>query len=393
VRSHPTAGQATLETIAAVALMAALLLVAAPSVGAPDLGHSVADAIRHGICMVGGDICSRGDARRAGLPPCSLSTKTTGWDATAEVLMVNVGGKFTLAVTKKSDGSVSVVRLANAGKGASTGFGGNLDAGPIHFEVGGDGGVTKRFQVAAGWDFPDQKTAAEFLEHSVRNAVRVNRWPPSWWSTEHASEVAASIGLDAGSTAHDDRYEVVGASGFVQVADGAMSRRGGGATFYARTTLDGPEFSAPLTPSKGRGRTEWIVELTVDKDRRPVELAFRNAWPSNTGNTLTEVVRRLDLRDPGNRAAARSMLERPSWPMGAGPRDKVIEQRLLTHGSTERYAYEVDDDTIGASGALKAAIELGLGAKHVNVTRKLVEATVERGGLVGQRLDCVGSKA
>ena len=41
VRSHPTAGQAPLEYIAAVALLAALFLVAAPAVGAPDLGRAV----------------------------------------------------------------------------------------------------------------------------------------------------------------------------------------------------------------------------------------------------------------------------------------------------------------------------------------------------------------
>jgi hypothetical protein len=305
-------------------------------------------------------------------------------------MMVNAGGRFTLAVTKRSDGSVSVVRVGNAGKGASAGFGGELDAGPIHFDIGGEAGVVRRFQVAAGWEFPDERTAAAFLEHSVRNAVRV---APSWWSTERAADVAASIGIDGGGSAHDDRYELVGASGFVQVADGAVRRRGGGATFYARTTLDGPEFSAPLTPAKGRGRTEWVVELTVDKDRRPVELAFRNAWPSDTGNALTEVVRRLDLRDPDNLAAARSMLARPSWPLGEGPRDGAVERRLLTHGTTERYAYAIEDDTVGASGALKAAVELGLGAKRVKVTRKLVEASIERGGLTGRRLDCVGSKA
>jgi hypothetical protein len=393
VRSHPTAGQATLEYIAAVALLAALLLVAAPAVGAPDIGRSVADALRHGICLAGGDICTKGDARRAGLPPCPLTTKTTGWDGTVEVMMVDVGGKFTLAVTRKSDGSVSVVRVANAGKGASAGIGAELDAGPIHFDIGAEGAVTKRFQVAAAWDFPDETTAAKFLEHPLRNAVRLKRWPPSWWSTENAAEVAASIGIEVGGSAHDDRYEVVGASGFLQVADGAVSRRDGGATFYARTTLDGPEFTAPLTPSKGRGRTEWIVELTVDAQRRPIELAFRNATPSNTGNTLTEVVKRLDLRDPANYAAARPLLEhRPSWPRRSGPSDGALEQRIATHGTTETLAYAVEDDTIGASGALKAAVALGLGAKRVKITRRLVEATVQRGALTGQRLDCVPAR-
>ena len=46
VRSHPTAGQATLEYIAAVALLAALFLVAAPAVGAPDIARAVARRVQ-----------------------------------------------------------------------------------------------------------------------------------------------------------------------------------------------------------------------------------------------------------------------------------------------------------------------------------------------------------
>jgi hypothetical protein len=390
VRSHPTAGQATLEYIAAVALVAALFLVAAPAVGAPSIAHGVADAIQHGLCILGGDICTTGDARRAGLGPCPLTTKTTGWDGRVAVTFLEVGGKFMLAVSTRSDGSVSVTRVANGGKGISGGIGAEADVGPIHFKLGADGTVIKRFQAAAGWDFPDEKTAAKFLEHSLRNAVRLKRWPPSWWSTENAAEVASSIGLEVGGSAHDDRYEVAGASAFAQVADGAVSRRGGGATFYGRTTLDGPDFTAPLTPSQGRGKSEWIVELTVDARGRPVELAFRSATPADTGNLLTEVVRRLDLRDPGNYAAARPLLEhRPSWPTRAGPSDAALEQRLQTHGTTETSAYAIEDDTIGASGVLKAAVEAGLGAKRIRVTKRLVAATVERGATTGKRLDCV----
>lgn len=383
VRSTSSAGQASLEYLAAVTVVAAVLAVAAPVVGVVD----VVSALRHGLCVVGGDICSSRDARRAGLAPCPVSTRTTGWDAVVDVMMVSVGGKFTLAVTRRSDGSVGVVRVAGAGKGASLGVGAKLDVGPVRFEVGADGGVARRFVVAAGWEFPDERAAAAFLSHAVRNTVRV---APAWWSTERAGEVAASVGISAGGSAQS---EVVGASGFVQVADGAVRRRGGGATFYARTTLDGPEFSAPLTPSKGRGRTEWVVELTVDAAGRPVELAFRNAWPSDTGNVLTEVVRRLDLRDPGNLEAARPLLGRPSWPRGGGPRSGALERRLVEYGVTERSTYAVDDGTIGASGALKAAVSLGLGAKHVDVTRRLVSATVQRGALEGRRLDCVPSEA
>ena len=91
VRSHPTAGQATLEYIAAVALVAALLLVAAPAVGAPDIARAVADAIKHGLCVAGGDVCSTGDARRAGLPPCPLKSDFTGAEGSVKAFSVELG--------------------------------------------------------------------------------------------------------------------------------------------------------------------------------------------------------------------------------------------------------------------------------------------------------------
>ena len=391
MRSHPTAGQATLEYIAAVALVAALLLVAAPAVGAPDIGRGVADAIRHGICLVGGDICTNGDARRAGLPPCPLSTRTSGWDGAVEVTFVDVGGKFTLAVTKKSDGSVSVVRVANAGHGVSGGFGAELDAGPIRFSIGGDGKVTKRFQVAAGWDFPDEKTASKFLEHSLRNAVRLKRWPPSWWSTERADEVVVVDRAGGRRDRVDDRYQVVGASAFVQVADGAVSRRGGGATFYARTTLDGPEWSAPLTPSKGRGRTEWIVELTrrragpPGRARVPQRLAQRHGQRAHGGRQAPRPARSRQLRRGASHCSAQAALAHR-----AGPREQALAERLPTHGTIETSVYRIDDDTNGASGALKAAVEVGLGAKKIDVmTDADRDRPVQRGALTGKRLDCV----
>ena len=93
-------------------------------------------------------------------------------------MFADIGGKFTLAVTRRSDGSVGVVRVANAGKGLSGGVGAELDAGPVRFSLGADGGVMKRFQVSAGWDFPDERTASKFLKHALRNAVRLKRGRP-----------------------------------------------------------------------------------------------------------------------------------------------------------------------------------------------------------------------
>jgi hypothetical protein len=165
VRSHPTAGQATLEYIAAVALLVAVFLVAAPAVGAPDIGRKVVDAVRHGICIAGGDICTTGDARRAGLAPCPLKSDTTGAEGSLTAFSVEVGGKWTLTVTPQSDGTVAVVRSAGASAGVTGGPSAGANLGPVRFEAGADGALRARVQVARGWTFRDAAAAQRFLEH------------------------------------------------------------------------------------------------------------------------------------------------------------------------------------------------------------------------------------
>jgi hypothetical protein len=390
VRSHPTAGQATLEYLAAIALLAALFLFAAPAVGAPNLARSVADAIEHGLCIVGGDVCTSQDAKRAGLAPCPLKSDTTGWEVTGSALVFDLGGRFTLTVTPQSDGTVTVVRTANGGKGLSDGGGLHLHAGPVAIDVGVEGAVTQRFQAAIGWEFPDRATADRFLAHSLRNAVDFKRWPSTWHSTERSEEISGMAGLAVGGKSYDDRYLLAGVSGFVQHADGARRGPDGSVTVYSRTTLDGPEFAVPLVPSWGRGRNDSIVELTLGPDKRPRELVFRTAAPDKGGNQVTEIVQRLDLRDPENLAAARPLLEHGlPWPPGDGPRKQAVLRRIAEHGGTETSVFAVNDASKGASGELLGGLKLGAGVKRVSVHRTLVKATVQRGALVGKRLDCV----
>ena len=69
---RPTAGQASLEYVAALALLAALFVVAAPAVGAPDVPRAIVAKLRLGICLVANDVCSARAAKDAGLAPCPL---------------------------------------------------------------------------------------------------------------------------------------------------------------------------------------------------------------------------------------------------------------------------------------------------------------------------------
>jgi hypothetical protein len=388
VRSHPTAGQATLEYIAAVALLAAVFLVAAPAVGAPDFGRKVVDAVKHGICIAGGDICTSGDARRAGLPPCPLRSETTGAEGSLTAFSIELGGKWTLTVTPQSDGTVAVVRSAGTSAGVKGGpsAGGNI--GPVKFEAGADGAVRGRVQVARGWTFRDRATANRFLEHSVKNAFDDEHWPWTWQSGELGSEVSAQADISAGADGVAGG-DIVAVSMSGQAAIGMRKGRDGTSTTYTRISLSGPDVTVPFAPSTGRGRSEWIAEYTRDTSG-PREIVFRTAAPSHAGKELTETVARLDLRDPANLAVARPLLDSPEpWSSVGGAGKQAVMDRIATHGVVERTISAVDDRSWGASAAVKAGLRFSLGGKRVKVHKTLREATIQRGALRGARLDCV----
>ncbi len=390
MRSRPTAGQASAEYVAALALVAAALALASPAVGAPNVAGIVAHKLRLGICLVAADVCSDDAARAAGLAPCPLRSDTTGWDGYVTVFSAEVGGKWTLTVTRRSDGSVSVVRTAGAHKGGSVGIGVSAGAGPIVFDVGASGSARRRIQAARAWEFPDQATADRFLKHSLRNAIDEDRWPAAWHSVEKGDEVAAMVGAAGRAEGYRDRGDLLGFAGSWQDADGARRTRDGDITLYSRTALDGPEASVPLLPSLGRGRDEWMVEYTFGRDG-PRELVFRRARPEAHGDRVVETVARLDLRDPANLEAARPLLSQGlPWPPGTGPRKRAVLDRIASHGVVEHAVYALDDASTGVSGSVRGGLKFGAGGRKIEVHKRLVEAGARTGGSSErERFDCV----
>jgi hypothetical protein len=393
VRSHPTAGQATLEYIAAVALVAALLLVAAPAVGAPDIGRSLAGALRHGICLVGGDICTTGDARRAGLPPCPLRSDLTGAEGWVTAFSVELGGKWTLTVTPRSDGTVAVTRIAGGGAGFAGGEGADGSLGPVKFVGRGEGALRARVLAARGWVFRDAATARRFLEDATKNSFDDDRRPPAWTSVEVGGEASGSGGASVGDSGADSSGQVIGGAVTAGTAIGWRRFLDGSKTEYSRFNVDGSELQVAFIPSLWEaGRTEWVSEYTRGPHGEPREIVLRTAI-SRSANRVSETVAHLDLTDPANHAIARPFLGTPmprSFPFGAAR--QALLDRIATHGTVERLTSDVDDDSRGAAFEVEAGIKFGFGGKRVSVHRTLVEATVRRGGLTGKRLDCVPAR-
>jgi hypothetical protein len=355
-------------------------------VGAPDIPKLVVAKMRLALCIVANDVCSDRAAREAGLAPCPLKSDLTGWEASASVLVVEIGGGWLLNVTRRSDGSVVVVRTAKAHKGASDGAGFDFSAGPVRFDVGVDGAIRSRVAAARAWEFPDEAAAQRFLEHAARNTFNEADFPAAWHSVENGRELAATGGILAGAKGFRESALLIGAGGSADGTLGARMTRDGDVTVYGRVGYEA-EAVLPFLPSPaGTGRDEWLVEYTLGP-AGPRELAFRRGDSSDGGGRFTDTLMRLDLRAPENLAVAQSLLaaRRPEL------RDRVeaVLRRIKTHGTVERTVSEVTDDSSGLSGHIRGGLKVGGSGKRIKVQRELLEATARTGGpYERERFDC-----
>ena len=221
-RPHPAAGQASLEYVGLLALVATALAVAAPAAGLAGVPAQVAQAVRTGVCIVAGDVCRASDAAAAGLAPCTLSERRRGGGLAVTVLSVQVGGDHRFLVTRRSDGSVGVTKLARDELGASGGLG--LEAGPLKLGVEGEAGV--KVAAGVGWEFPDAASARRFLAVAMEGlSPAVRRWPVAWRSGEAALATSGWAGLGVLATGEDGKAVGGPAAGIEVAAESAIGAR------------------------------------------------------------------------------------------------------------------------------------------------------------------------
>ncbi len=366
----PIAGQASVEYIAVIALVAALFAFALPAVGGPDLPRAVEQNVRLGICVVAGDICGPKSARAAGVAPCTLNSRTDGRAVGLSILSVDLGGNETLTVAPQSDGSVNVSVGAGVSAGGSAGLGEDLTEGPVAFSIGAGGSVGARFQAARGWSFPDRASAQRFLDalpHSVSSA----RFPPAWNSGDLNGDVSAGAGIYAGS--EDSSADLAGLASSASGVLGVRRARDGTVTIYGRASFELVDASVPLLSSIGPGRHDYSIETSFVHGAAR-ELVFRAAAPSERGNRVTDTVVHLDLRDPANLALARAMLQART-PAALSRAGSAVVQRARAAGVIERSVSDLNDVSYTASGDIKLGLQFGGSYKRIKVRKNLVHAS------------------
>ena len=150
-RRGPIRGRATrdppparprLEYIAAIALIAAILAVAAPAVGAPDIRRPSSGKLRLALCLVATTSARPRMAADAGLAPCPLRSDLTGPRGSRRPPSASRSATgVTLTVTPHSDGTrVGRPHRRRPSRACPAGVGADVALGPGHVRARGPGG-------------------------------------------------------------------------------------------------------------------------------------------------------------------------------------------------------------------------------------------------------------
>jgi hypothetical protein len=372
-RRRTDSGQATLEYVALLALLAAIL-AGAVALTSPALGSSVIATIRTGLCIVGGDVCRAADAAAAGLEPCLTDERWQRQDTTLDIAVVRIGaqGEWQLAV--RSDGTATVTRLEGTDGGVTAGAG--VTFSPLGVDAAVSGAMTLGYRGGEAWSFADARSAAAFLARARSDAdAKAARPPTVRWhglGAEAGGEAAvavadlASAGLDVGADATLG-LRTEGARRTLALAVGRSD---------LRLFADLPGF-----PAAAGATGEAVAEVTWVGGRAE-ELVLRTARAA--GDRREEYTARLPLTDPAARAAAEAALR----PGGGGM--AALAAQIARAGVLEHATYRVQERRRGISVSGRLGVALGFEHERVSGERRLTGATtIVRGGPPQRRLDCV----
>ncbi len=376
MRLSDARGQTTTEYAGLLLLVAALTAGAGAAVGLGDVASAVAGGVRTGICIVAGDVCRASDARAAGLSPCVAREATRGAGLKVTIASVRLGRGDEWTVATRSDGTVLVTQATERSAGVEAGIG--IEAGPLGLEWGAEGKLDYAFGSGRAWEFPDAEAAADFLG-GEREGVE-----PAWRYGEAGAELGAEAGASVGGAT------LTGVESTARLAAGVRVGRGR-VTYYVHGRLDLLDAVAWLPGESGRwsgpSTGDAVIEVTREHGELR-EIAFRRV--EDRDGRVVETVARLDLRDPGNRAAAEPLLRvRLPWPPSVAHDLGVVVRRSVRIGVVERAVYDVRDRSRDLELSAKFGLALGIDAERVDIARRLVAASAwTNGSAARDRADC-----
>jgi hypothetical protein len=404
-------GQATLEYVGLVALVAAVLAVGALlAAGRGDaIAASVGRGIQRALCVVRGGECDL-DVR-----PCVVASRGVEDDGSVDLVLVRLGSDEVVLREDRSDGTsaVTFARLRRGGYVGAWGIGAHARLGRRRVRVGAQPSATVLglLGTATTWELPDRAAAARMVDRIVVDDARDlarrvldggrplggDAPPPA----SRTSQGGASVTLGVGGA-------TLGADDLVGQTVGADGRR----TYLVRRRND---VAAALGSVAGTGALDELDTVTVDRSGHPLDLGILRGHELSGSVSLPAVVQpaagfldvpasggrrweaeqHLDLTEPDNLAAAGAFLAQVRAPrphLGRAVAVSAALRRALDErGVLDARTYAMTDTSSGLDAGARVGIgPVGAGYERRTRSARLV-AAVQRGpgGLWRRRADCL----
>ena len=396
-------GQATVDYVALIAIVATLLAVALAftSAGAPGIVNAVAGQIRHALCVVGGTRCPDPGPR-----PCTVATRRDARHYAVSLVVVRYDHDRYVLREAMSDGTIRLTVARSNAVGAELGAGGRARVTRRGRTVGvaDEGRVGLQGVHATGRVFVarDAREAVAFMR-----AIGAGDDPPV-----SAREVFYEGGIRGLATIGIGR-SVAGAS--LRGLGGAMiggrrDRRTGDLTLAVNAGSAGwGAVTVALGGAVATAERAVNLALTLDRRRRATELSLSasgtlvagaalpptlsralgaRAWATSADGRgrRFELTARLDLRDPVVAGAWARFRDDP----GGGAAISGLGAAIRDRAHLDVRTYRTNSTASGVSVGLGQGVQVGGEFERtIEDSRLLAAASRPAGGLWEQRLDCL----
>jgi hypothetical protein len=401
-RAHGQRGQASVEWLAVVALVAVIFGLGAALAQAGYVGRRVTREMARAICLVGSGDCRRDQE------PCVVASQANRRGMTVHLLFFRLGGDKLGVVEERSDGTFAVT-LEDGITGGLEGSGGlkaGFQVGGLGLSIGGEitAAVMARLGRGRTWIVGSRAAARQVLEQE--GAGR----PPD--ATSGSGSGASSVDAIAVGELLKESVEVARAGiVFDREAGWRVDRRSGHRTAYVQASSTGAAtIGGRVLGLSGDGQETYAVEY--DEMGRPVDLrviavgSFAGsrdlpAVVQEVAGLLTpdagdgergyEVTGHLDLTDAGSLAAARGLLNAIADRRATAAPEQALRRRIDERGTVQARVLAIRTDGTEMGFAFTGGVGgFSAEAQIQQRSQQLLGATSR--GLDGQwitRTDCV----
>lgn len=443
MRFSDSRGQASLDYLGILVVVAVLLGSVVSAVGAPWLAPRVASGIRQGICVVSGALCTPREAREAGLATCPVHRRSDA-ERLGAVAVFRLGRADSLVVERRSDGSASVSFVDGGEIGVEAGMGVSLPG----LAGSASAGAGVRFAAGKTFEFDDWAASQRFLARfageetlggEARRALRGLCWKcPEWLEgrgrtmpepvaqyyeggsyDRFAAEIGGAVPLQGGRRSTEVGLDVGGERGVM------LGRRTSGreVTWYVRLQADVVSaFGAVIGSLQGGRHAEGVLEVTTEGGS-PVRARVRasaavtgaaeiagsqldvgaiadqlreatagrpaDADANAHGGAAVEAAVSLDLRDRANLRAVEGLLHPGSSPLVWLERVRAVARRLDVAGAVDLRVMRLARASADRTREIGTVVRFGGGYARVTETRDLLAAwSLRPGERLRRREDC-----